>query len=141
MIKLNLGCGEDIREGFINVDIREMPGVDKIVDLENDFPFKDVDYIRAYDVLEHFSHRQTDVIFKRWINGLKIGGTIELCVPNIFAMLYLYSSGINDPRERYDDAWGYFVANVFGGQDYPENTHKTTFSIPRIQTRLHWPLL
>ena len=33
--KLNLGCGKDIREGFTNVDIRPLPGVDIVADVRD----------------------------------------------------------------------------------------------------------
>ncbi len=28
MKKLNLGCGKDIRKGYINLDLKKLPGVD-----------------------------------------------------------------------------------------------------------------
>ena len=31
--RLNLGCGNDIREGYVNIDSRKLPGVDKVLDL------------------------------------------------------------------------------------------------------------
>jgi hypothetical protein len=36
-VKLNLGCGPDIREGYINIDVRELPGVDVCMDI-SDYP-------------------------------------------------------------------------------------------------------
>lgn len=47
-VKLNLGCGPDYREGFVNVDILDNVRVDKRWDLEKlPLPFKDssVDYV------------------------------------------------------------------------------------------------
>lgn len=53
--KLNLGCGDDIREDFINVDKKPASGVDLILDLNDKLPFKDnsMDYIILDNVLEH----------------------------------------------------------------------------------------
>ena len=28
MLKLNLGCGKDIKKGFVNIDFKEIDGVD-----------------------------------------------------------------------------------------------------------------
>jgi len=40
--KLNLGCGTDIWEGYLNVDIVPFQGVDMVWDLnETPLPFKD----------------------------------------------------------------------------------------------------
>ena len=53
---LNVGCGHDVRPGFVNQDISELPGVDVVCELGVDkLPFEDgaFDVILARDVLEH----------------------------------------------------------------------------------------
>lgn len=56
MKKLNLGCGYDIKKGFVNADIQEnIKGVDKKVDVNKlPLPFKtdEFDYILAKSLLE-----------------------------------------------------------------------------------------
>lgn len=54
-MKLNLGCGLNPREGFINVDHAPMPGVDVVADLEQPLPWDDdsVDESIGVHVLEH----------------------------------------------------------------------------------------
>ena len=59
MNKLNLGCGNDYREGYINCDCTNLVKVDKILDLEKiPLPFKDnsIDEIIAYHILEHINN-------------------------------------------------------------------------------------
>lgn len=42
MNKLNLGCGTDIRKGYVNLDIVKLPGVDVVHNLDKfPYPFKD----------------------------------------------------------------------------------------------------
>jgi len=56
MIKLNLGCGRDIKEEYINIDFKSAKGVNMILDLnKNVLPFEDnsVDEILCSHVLEH----------------------------------------------------------------------------------------
>jgi predicted SAM-dependent methyltransferase len=57
-MKLNLGCGNDYREGYVNCDWTNKVKVDKIVDLEKKLPFKDnsVDEILCFHVLEHVNN-------------------------------------------------------------------------------------
>lgn len=56
MKKLNLGCGGDIRKGYVNLDQIKLPGVDKTHNLNKfPWPFKDneFDEILAHQVIEH----------------------------------------------------------------------------------------
>jgi len=56
MKKLHLGCGTDIRAGYINLDCVTLDGVDVVHDLSTyPYPFEDnyFDEILAIDVLEH----------------------------------------------------------------------------------------
>jgi predicted SAM-dependent methyltransferase len=56
MKRLNLGCGTDIRAGWINLDRSALPGVDVAHDLEQlplPFPSESFDYVLCEDVLEH----------------------------------------------------------------------------------------
>ena len=57
-LKLNIGCGGDIKEGYINLDIRKHKGykVDVAHNLDHyPYPFKDnyFDEVYARDVIEH----------------------------------------------------------------------------------------
>ena len=54
--KLHLGCGHNIKSGWINHDLIDLPGVDVVFDLNKyPWPIEDnsIDEIWAKDVLEH----------------------------------------------------------------------------------------
>ena len=54
--RLNMGCGSDIKDGFVNLDSAELDGVDVVHSLEEfPYPFDDdtFDEIIAINVLEH----------------------------------------------------------------------------------------
>lgn len=58
-MKLNLGCGNDIRNGWKNLDISKTDGVDVVHDLnELPLPFENetFDIILCKDVLEHVNY-------------------------------------------------------------------------------------
>jgi SAM-dependent methyltransferase len=58
-VRLNLGCGTDVREGFVNLDHIALPGVDVVHDLSTGtLPFEDgvFDEVICKDVLEHLDY-------------------------------------------------------------------------------------
>lgn len=60
-LKLNLGCGRDILEGYINLDVIKLEGVNVVWDLNKfPYPFQDnyFDEITTKSVLEHLSDIQ-----------------------------------------------------------------------------------
>jgi SAM-dependent methyltransferase len=57
--RLNLGCGHDAREGYVNLDSAALPGVDVVHDLrELPLPFDDQRFeeVLCQDVLEHLDY-------------------------------------------------------------------------------------
>jgi SAM-dependent methyltransferase len=57
--RLNLGCGTDIRAGYVNLDIAPLPGVDVVHDLRQlPLPFEDGTFaeINCKDILEHLEY-------------------------------------------------------------------------------------
>jgi len=81
-MKLNLGCGNKILEGYINLDINKGKGVDIVHDLnELPLPFENeiFDYILCRDVLEHVNYLP---LMDELYRILKIGGKLKIKVPH-----------------------------------------------------------
>jgi SAM-dependent methyltransferase len=54
--RLNVGCGRDVRAGWVNLDVARLPGIDVVHDLDSfPWPFEDnaFDEIALINVLEH----------------------------------------------------------------------------------------
>jgi SAM-dependent methyltransferase len=88
VIKLNLGCGDKILDGYINVDVVESRAgkkPDVICDLHDLSKFKSnsVDEILAVHVVEHFWQWEVVDILKEWTRVLKPGGKMILECPNL----------------------------------------------------------
>ena len=81
--KLNLGCGEDRKEGYINLDWSPLTNPDVVHDL-NVFPYpfadNELDYIEASHVLEHLD--KPFLVMKEFHRVLKPGGTLHVKVPH-----------------------------------------------------------
>lgn len=81
-MNLNLGCGRDIRPGWVNLDRQALPGVDVVHDLDTlPWPFEDgqFEHIDALDVLEHVADF-TAAMDECW-RVLKPGGILVIRGP------------------------------------------------------------
>lgn len=86
--KLNLGCGDKILPGYINVDVagsRQGRKPDVLCDLRKLKPFSDneVDEILSVHVVEHFWRWEIVDVIKEWVRVLKPGGLMVIECPNL----------------------------------------------------------
>ena len=81
-MKLNLGCGDDIRKGFINIDINKKKGVDLVLDLNNPLPFKEnsIDYALCNHIIEHLENPINFILDLYWV--CENGAIIEIVSPH-----------------------------------------------------------
>jgi len=79
--KLNIGCGKDIRPGFINLDIVASPGVDVVHNIEYPWHFahRSFSLIVAHHVLEH-CRNLVDVMNEAY-RCMQPGGGFSIKVP------------------------------------------------------------
>lgn len=87
-MKLNLGCGDKILPGYINVDVAESRAgkqPDVLCDLHTLTPFEDntADEILSVHVVEHFWRWEVVNVLKEWFRVLKPGGLMILECPNL----------------------------------------------------------
>ena len=129
-VRLNLGCGHVPLPGFVNVDMRELPGVDVIAVLD-DLPVPEGSLAEIFSahVLEHFPGEELSRrLLPYWRSLLRPGGVFRAVVPDIAAMANGYSSG----------AIGFetFREVLYGGQEYQGDTHYNGFSAAHLGSLL-----
>jgi hypothetical protein len=121
-LKLNLGCGHIPLEGYVNVDRRELAGVDVVAEV-GDLPFEEgaVQEISSAHLLEHFPQ---ELLRRRllpfWRTLLMPGGTFRAVVPDGEAML----AGVAAGNYSFSD----FREVLFGSQDYDGDFHFNLFT-------------
>ncbi len=90
LVRLNLGCGDKILPGYVNVDVvaaRAGKSPDVMCDLRELTPFASdyADEILSVHVVEHFWRWEVEAVLKEWVRVLKPGGKLILECPNLQA--------------------------------------------------------
>lgn len=122
IIRLNLGCGHLPIEGYLNVDGRELPGVDIVAEV-GDLPFDSgtVSQIHSAHLLEHFPVEELSRrLLPYWFDLLLPGGRFTAVVPDAETMLQEHAEG----RLTFDE----LRLVTFGEQEYAGDFHFNMFS-------------
>jgi predicted SAM-dependent methyltransferase len=127
-IKLNLGCGHIPLEDYINIDQRELPGVDIVADVGKvPFETESVHEIFSAHVLEHFPQERLRRLLSYWYSLLTPQGMFRAVVPDGEAMLAGVAEG-SYPLEQFREV-------LFGAQEYDDDFHFNLLT-PDSMTRL-----
>ncbi len=88
-VKLHLGSGTLHKDGYINIDLRSLPGIVDIVADCNNVPFEKntVDVIENYHLIEHFEDLEIKKLLSYWYSLLKTGGRLIVETPNFIGMV------------------------------------------------------
>lgn len=110
-----VGCGEYPMEGAINVDIRELPGVDIVSDAKK-LPFKDgeLEGVASRNLIEHFDRFEIKDAVKEWARVVRKGGFVQFETVDMGRAMDTWRA---IPEENLLDC-------MYGAQTYPENFHK-----------------
>lgn len=118
-LKINAGSGEDIRSGFINIDIQNLSGIDLLLDCRNlsIFENESIDFIVAQRLLEYIPRRDMLSTLKEWYRVLKPNGCVEIRVTDISSLTKsLYLNGISSEMGFHDE----MVLSLIYGQQLSE---------------------
>jgi predicted SAM-dependent methyltransferase len=98
-VKLNVGCGTDYKNGWINIDNNSDHNIEKLDldwDLRNPLPFDDnsVDFIFNEHFLEHLTVEEGQGAIKDFMRVLKPDGVLRIAMPDLETAIKFY----NDPN-------------------------------------------
>lgn len=124
MIKLNLGCGAAVYEGYINVDVDKQildnkePGIKECWDLKKRFPLADgiAEEILLIHTIEHIEKKHHESLFLECHRVLCKGGLLVLAYPEFKVCAKYY---IENKRGQRD----FWERTIYGRQLYPSDFH------------------
>jgi len=115
----------------VNVDVRQIPGVDVVRNLEGDFSdIGEFDGLFANYLLEHLSWRKVTHFLEQCYKVLKPDSYAFFVVPDTYAQMQKI-------LEKKAEEISFDDSNfLYGGQDFSDNTHKWLISRPFLKTLL-----
>jgi predicted SAM-dependent methyltransferase len=130
-LRLHLGCGKRVLQGFVHVDRADFPHIDyrSSVDRLPMFADASAELIYASHVLEYFDRLEAAFVLREWNRVLAPGGTLRLAVPDFEALAEVYFS-----QRRLDLVLG----PLYGRMDSAEETiyHRTVYDFEALRAVL-----
>lgn len=110
LLRLDLGCGQNKREGFKGVDIQAFEGVDIVADLRQKWPWADesVEEVHASHFVEHLTGEERVHFVNELWRVLKPGGKVTIVTPH-----WASSRAYGDVTHKWPPVseWWYFYLN------------------------------
>jgi SAM-dependent methyltransferase len=132
VIKLNLGCGDNKIEGFINIDKNEVCKPDLVFDfIQYKFPFEDnsVEEVVLFHCIEHIEEKFQESVLEEIHRVLKMDGTFLVSFPEFLKCSENYRVNYKGMRE-------FWKATIYGRQSGPGDYHVTLMDSPFFVLKL-----
>ena len=120
-VKLHLGCGPNLYDGWINIDGDYCTGQTGVTihNLTDPYPIPDnsVDEILTVHVIEHISRGEVSAMIKEWLRILKPNGFVATEWPDLLKLCQFI---VNDPSSIYstnNKIQKRAVAGIYGNID------------------------
>lgn len=134
--KLNLGCSNDIKDGYLNIDLYHTDPRVKISDVRNLSFLSDesVDEVIAHDILEHLPFNDSSGCIKEWCRVLSVNGIISIQTTNIAEHIKAFSNNYWSLQRL-----NYMLFAGIGWTDgisRDQDWHKSSYTIEYISSEL-----
>ena len=133
-LRVDLGCGNHKREGFVGIDRVHMDGVDIVWDVRCGLPVTSgIDYAVADNLMEHIGAEFIDVMNAAH-NAIRHGGRFTVITPGTHMPLAAFS----DPTHvRYftPETWDYFDVASERWRDYGQSYGILPWRVLRREVR------
>jgi predicted SAM-dependent methyltransferase len=140
VVRLNLGCGSDVRDGWVNVDKFPINASVTQADFPH-LPFAEnyADELLLSHVLEHFGFAEAVTLCQEACRVLRPGGVASIEVPDIAWCCAQFlgapePTSYTDPTNDYNTQhkWGLFAMSLWGDQHNLGLFHKWGYTAHRL---------
>jgi predicted SAM-dependent methyltransferase len=107
LLKLHLGCGSSILDGWMNTDLVAIPPHVHQLDVTKSFPFDDesISYVYSEHMIEHLDYSSAIVMIDQCFRVMKNFGKIRIATPDLDFLIKLHYN-VNSEYDSYID-WAY----------------------------------
>jgi predicted SAM-dependent methyltransferase len=129
--RLNLGYGHTMLPDYVNVDLRDMPGVDVVAEATR-LPFEagSIDEIFSAHLVEQFPQETMEHrLLPYWHSLLRPGGTLRVVASDAAAMI----AGTREGTYAFDD----FRDMIFGSRNGAGDHRHNLFTADSLRRMLH----
>jgi predicted SAM-dependent methyltransferase/2-polyprenyl-3-methyl-5-hydroxy-6-metoxy-1,4-benzoquinol methylase len=125
-IRLEVGCGKNPRTGFIHCDVSPGAHVEWVCNAwEVPYPSESVDEVYSRHMLEHLTLDQAKRTLAHWYAILKIGGSVDIIVPDLDAHIRQYFEPGDSPHVPFQVSnRDHAMAGFYGWQRDEHDIHK-----------------
>lgn len=82
-LRLHLGCGQSPIPGWVNLDVQQLPGVDRVLDVRRGLPYENVASIYGEHFLEHLELDEGLACLVECRRVLAPDGILRISTPNL----------------------------------------------------------
>ena len=121
-MRVNLGCGHQPLDGYVNADMRELPGV-QVIATADAMPFEEGELAELFSshTVEHFPQEQLErELLPYWVSLLAPGGELRMVLPDAGAMLDGFAAGTVE--------WDVLRRVLYGDQEYEGDFHFSMYT-------------
>lgn len=139
-VYLEVGCGFSPKPGYIHCDIRPLYGVEVVCEAWNTpFPKNTVTRIYSRHMLEHLSQNDTILTLTHWFNILRVGGELDLNVPDLEKTIeQLRLPGKSPYVDVEISNHLHAMYSLFGWQNNSFDFHKWSYTFKSLSELLHF---
>lgn len=147
-MKLHLGCGKNIKEGYINIDkYIQLPGIENLDILNLPYQDNSVDEILSEHLVEHIGFADEEKFWKECTRLLKQGGTLITETPDFEWLCKQFIEAEDSFKEFYqvgardhyfgnglsaDQRWGIITTHFLGNQNGEGQFHQNAYTTQKF---------